>query len=190
MVVSLELIRLKKLQSIKYKIQAKHKKTLTQNHLKETVNAHEVEHHFNMKDYWWNSNGPLNALHSFNPLRYFNESIEEHALSNTESYDAIVTSEVLEHVSNKYGFLTKYVDFLKNKNRPDDRRKYVVVGTSIPTSQIIAFDNVRSLFVLILNRVYLFKLLQNKYAWRIFVCNNPKQKDLFMVERYSVKINI
>ncbi|XP_025197162.1 ubiquinone biosynthesis O-methyltransferase, mitochondrial isoform X2 [Melanaphis sacchari] len=143
-----------------------------------------------MKDYWWDSKGPLNALHSFNPLRvsflingltnmkkietknigtrqslenikildvgcgggvltealarlggnvtgidpskelitiandhsvilrnknikYFNESIEEHVLSNTESYDAIITSEVLEHVSNKYGFLTNCIDCLK-----------------------------------------------------------------------------
>ncbi|CAH1725850.1 ubiquinone biosynthesis O-methyltransferase, mitochondrial [Aphis gossypii] len=165
-------------------------RSLTQNHVKETVNAHEVEHHSNMKDYWWNTNGPLNALHSFNPLRvsfiingltnmkkietknigtrqslenikildvgcgggvltealarldghvtgidpskelitiandhsmflrnknikYLNESIEEHVTSNTESYDAIVTSEVLEHVSNKYGFLTNCVDCLK-----------------------------------------------------------------------------
>lgn len=42
---------------------------LTQNHAKETVNAHEVDHHSNLKEIWWNSNGPLNALHSFNPLR-------------------------------------------------------------------------------------------------------------------------
>lgn len=165
-------------------------RSLTQNYVKETVNAHEVEHHSNMKDYWWNNNGPLNALHSFNPLRvsfiingltnmkkietknigtrqslenikildvgcgggvltealarldghvtgidpskelitiandhsmflrnknikYLNESIEEHIISNTDSYDAIVTSEVLEHVSNKYGFLTNCVDCLK-----------------------------------------------------------------------------
>ncbi|KAF0730926.1 ubiquinone biosynthesis O-methyltransferase, mitochondrial [Aphis craccivora] len=165
-------------------------RSLTQNYVKETVNAHEVEHHSNMKDYWWNNNGPLNALHSFNPLRvsfiingltnmkkietknigtrqslenikildvgcgggvltealarldghvtgidpskelitiandhsmflrnknikYLNESIEEHVISNPESYDAIVTSEVLEHVSNKYGFLTNCVDCLK-----------------------------------------------------------------------------
>ncbi|XP_026822440.1 ubiquinone biosynthesis O-methyltransferase, mitochondrial [Rhopalosiphum maidis] len=165
-------------------------RSLTQNYVKETVNAHEVEHHSNMKDYWWDSNGPLNTLHSFNPLRvsfiingltnmkkietknigtrqslenikildvgcgggvltealarlggnvtgidpskelitvandhsvilrnknikYFNESVEEHVLSNTESYDAIVTSEVLEHVSNKYGFLTNCIDCLK-----------------------------------------------------------------------------
>lgn len=165
-------------------------RSLTQNYVKETVNAHEVEHHSNMKDYWWNNNGPLNALHSFNPLRvsfiingltnmkkietknigtrqslenikildvgcgggvltealarldghvtgidpskelitiandhsmflrnknikYLNESIEEHVISNTDSYDAIVTSEVLEHVSNKYGFLTNCVDCLK-----------------------------------------------------------------------------
>ncbi|XP_060836943.1 ubiquinone biosynthesis O-methyltransferase, mitochondrial [Rhopalosiphum padi] len=165
-------------------------RSLTQNYVKETVNAHEVEHHSNMKDYWWDSNGPLNTLHSFNPLRvsfiingltnmkkietknigtrqslenikildvgcgggvltealarlggnvtgidpskelitiandhsvilrnknikYFNESVEEHVLSNTESYDAIVTSEVLEHVSNKYGFLINCIDCLK-----------------------------------------------------------------------------
>uniref|UniRef100_A0A2S2P0D0 Ubiquinone biosynthesis O-methyltransferase, mitochondrial n=1 Tax=Schizaphis graminum TaxID=13262 RepID=A0A2S2P0D0_SCHGA len=165
-------------------------RSLTQNYVKETVNAHEVKHHSNMKDYWWDSNGPLNTLHSFNPLRvsflinglantkkietknigtrqslenikildvgcgggiltealarlggdvtgidpskelitiandhsvilrnknikYFNESVEEHVLSNKESYDAIVTSEVLEHVTNKYGFLTNCVDCLK-----------------------------------------------------------------------------
>jgi len=163
---------------------------LTQSHVKESVNVHEVEHHSNMKEFWWKSNGPLNSLHSFNPLRvsfivnglvnmkkiqsknigtcqslkdikildvgcgggiltealarlegnvtgidpskelisiandhstilknknikYFNESIEEHVHLNGESYDAIVTSEVLEHVSNKHSFLTSCVECLK-----------------------------------------------------------------------------
>lgn len=42
---------------------------LTQSHVNETVNAHEVEHHSNMKEFWWKNNGPLKALHSLNPLR-------------------------------------------------------------------------------------------------------------------------
>lgn len=42
---------------------------LSQKHAKETVNIHEVDHHSNLKEIWWDSNGPLNALHSFNPLR-------------------------------------------------------------------------------------------------------------------------
>lgn len=33
--------------------------------------------------------------------------------SNIEAYDAIVTSEVLEHVSNKHSFLTSCVECLK-----------------------------------------------------------------------------
>jgi len=54
---------------ITYFITCSNFRTLTQNYVKETVNAYEVEHHSNMKEYWWNSNGPLNALHSLNPLR-------------------------------------------------------------------------------------------------------------------------
>lgn len=46
-------------------------------------------------------------------FRYLNESIEEHVKLNIETYDAIVTSEVLEHVSNKYSFLTNIVECLK-----------------------------------------------------------------------------
>lgn len=46
-------------------------------------------------------------------FRYLNESIEKHNESNSESYDAIVTSEVLEHVSDKYSFLTNCVECLK-----------------------------------------------------------------------------
>jgi len=46
-------------------------------------------------------------------FRYFNESIEDHVKSNSETYDAIVTSEVLEHVSNKHSFLTSCADCLK-----------------------------------------------------------------------------
>ncbi|VVC43881.1 Ubiquinone biosynthesis O-methyltransferase,S-adenosyl-L-methionine-dependent methyltransferase [Cinara cedri] len=165
-------------------------RSITQNHVKETVNSQEVEHHSNMKEFWWKSNGPLNALHSLNPLRvsfiinglvnmkkietenigtrqslknikildvgcggglltealarldsnvtgidpskdlisiaidhsvilrnkkikYINESIEEHVKLNAETYDAIVTSEVLEHVSNKYSFLTSCAECLK-----------------------------------------------------------------------------
>lgn len=42
---------------------------ITQNFAKDTINPNEVEHHSNLKDIWWKSNGPLNALHSFNPLR-------------------------------------------------------------------------------------------------------------------------
>lgn len=45
--------------------------------------------------------------------RYLNESIEEHVQLNTGVYDAIVTSEVLEHVSDKYSFLTSCVECLK-----------------------------------------------------------------------------
>lgn len=45
--------------------------------------------------------------------RYFNESIEDHVQLNTGAYDAVVTSEVLEHVSNKYSFLTSCVECLK-----------------------------------------------------------------------------
>lgn len=55
--------------NIKYIVTFLNFRSLTQNYVKETVNAHEVEHHSSMKDYWWNSDGPLNALHSFNPLR-------------------------------------------------------------------------------------------------------------------------
>lgn len=44
-------------------------RSITQNFAKDTVNNHEVEHHSNLKDIWWQTNGPLNALHSFNPLR-------------------------------------------------------------------------------------------------------------------------
>lgn len=45
--------------------------------------------------------------------RYFNEPIEDHVKFNFESYDAVVTSEVLEHVSNKHSFLTNCVECLK-----------------------------------------------------------------------------
>lgn len=46
-------------------------------------------------------------------FRYLNECIEKHVESNSETYDAIVTSEVLEHVSDKYSFLTNCVECLK-----------------------------------------------------------------------------
>ncbi|KAF0771297.1 ubiquinone biosynthesis O-methyltransferase, mitochondrial, partial [Aphis craccivora] len=49
----------------------------------------------------------------YKDIKYLKESIEEYVISNPESYDAIVTSEVLEQVSNKYGFLTNCVDCLK-----------------------------------------------------------------------------
>jgi len=45
--------------------------------------------------------------------RYLNQSIEEHMKSNPETYDAVVTSEVLEHVSDKHSFLTSCVECLK-----------------------------------------------------------------------------
>lgn len=45
--------------------------------------------------------------------RYLNQSIEEHLKSNAEVYDAVVTSEVLEHVSDKHSFLTNCVECLK-----------------------------------------------------------------------------
>lgn len=45
--------------------------------------------------------------------RYLNQSIEEHMKLNPEIYDAVVTSEVLEHVSDKHSFLTNCVECLK-----------------------------------------------------------------------------
>ncbi|KAL4122284.1 hypothetical protein QTP88_014649 [Uroleucon formosanum] len=215
-------------------------RTLTQNYVKETVNAHEVEHHSNMKEYWWNSNGPLNALHSLNPLRvsfiingltnmkkietknigtrqslenikildvgcggglltealarldgnvtgidpskelitiandhsvilknknikYLNESIEEHALSNTESYDAIVTSEVLEHVSNKYGFLTKCVDCLKPGGS---------LFVTTPNRTIYSW-----LSVIILGETFNF-IPKGTHEWDKFICPHELQSIL------------
>lgn len=34
-----------------------------------TINAKEVEHFYNMKNDWWNRDGVLKSLHTFNPLR-------------------------------------------------------------------------------------------------------------------------
>ncbi|XP_050421898.1 ubiquinone biosynthesis O-methyltransferase, mitochondrial [Adelges cooleyi] len=156
----------------------------------ETVNDYEVDHHSNMKEYWWEKTGPLKALHSLNPLRvsflinglsntksihssnintrnslknlkildvgcgggiltealarlegsvtgidpskelieiakshsvflknkhltYLNEPIEDHVKSNEGKYDAVITSEVIEHISNKQTFLTNCVECLK-----------------------------------------------------------------------------
>uniref|UniRef100_A0A336KST0 Ubiquinone biosynthesis O-methyltransferase, mitochondrial n=1 Tax=Culicoides sonorensis TaxID=179676 RepID=A0A336KST0_CULSO len=40
-----------------------------------------------------------------NRIQYCAETVEDHAKANVEKYDAVVASEVLEHVSNKAGFL-------------------------------------------------------------------------------------
>lgn len=46
-------------------------------------------------------------------INYINSSIEEHCSSAIEKYDAIVASEVIEHVTNKETFLTALLKCLK-----------------------------------------------------------------------------
>lgn len=46
-------------------------------------------------------------------IEYRNEAVELHAKENQAVYDAVVISEVLEHVNDKAGFLGACVDTLK-----------------------------------------------------------------------------
>lgn len=46
-------------------------------------------------------------------ITYLNESIELHCIENKCKYDAVIVSEVLEHVNNKAGFLEKCVATVK-----------------------------------------------------------------------------
>ena len=48
-----------------------------------------------------------------NQIQYLVETIEDHAKKNTEKYDAVVASEVLEHVNDKVFFLEHCVMALK-----------------------------------------------------------------------------
>jgi polyprenyldihydroxybenzoate methyltransferase/3-demethylubiquinol 3-O-methyltransferase len=45
--------------------------------------------------------------------QFISTTIEEHAIKNQNIYDAVVLSEVIEHVSNKEDFLKATVDTLK-----------------------------------------------------------------------------
>lgn len=46
-------------------------------------------------------------------ITYRNESIELHCIENRCKYDAVIVSEVLEHVNNKASFLEKCLDTVK-----------------------------------------------------------------------------
>lgn len=161
-----------------------------------TVDSKEIEHHSNLKNIWWDKNGPLNGLHSYNPLRiqfvkdglvnagvklqnsniplkgikivdvgcgggilaeglaragaqvtgidasteliniakehvkldpdiservnYIHTTVEEFAQKEKETYDALVTSEVVEHVTDPQLFLkvqyySKNIQFIRYK---------------------------------------------------------------------------
>lgn len=45
-------------------------------------------------------------------IEYRNETIEQHSLENKNKYDAVVVSEVIEHVDDKMGFIKSCVDAL------------------------------------------------------------------------------
>lgn len=53
------------------------------------------------------------AAQSNLPINYINSSIEEHCDSAVDKYDAIVASEVIEHVTNKAVFLKALIKCLK-----------------------------------------------------------------------------
>lgn len=57
------------------------------------------------------SHSELNNL----KINYIASSIEEHASDHAEKYDAVVASEILEHVSKKEHFLEACVNCLKPK---------------------------------------------------------------------------
>ncbi|XP_077256993.1 ubiquinone biosynthesis O-methyltransferase, mitochondrial-like isoform X1 [Temnothorax americanus] len=154
-----------------------------------TIDSKAVEYHSAMKNIWWDENGPINGLHSFNPLRiqfvkdglinagvklqnsnlpfkgfkivevgcgggilteglarvgaqvtgidasaelidiakehvkldpdiservnYIQTTVEDFARKPKETYDAVVTSEVLEHVANPQIFLEECVKIVK-----------------------------------------------------------------------------
>lgn len=46
-------------------------------------------------------------------ISYKNESIEDHIKTNADKYDAVIVSEVLEHVNDKHTFLTTCTQALK-----------------------------------------------------------------------------
>lgn len=48
-----------------------------------------------------------------NGITILNELIEEHAVKNIESYDVVVSFQVLEHVTNVYSFIKASVETLK-----------------------------------------------------------------------------
>lgn len=50
---------------------------------------------------------------NLNKLTYHCEAIEEHLKENFEKYDAVVVSEVIEHISEKVAFLDNCVKCLK-----------------------------------------------------------------------------
>lgn len=48
-----------------------------------------------------------------NRISYRNESLENHLTNHTNKYDAVIVSEVLEHVNDKQAFLSACVNTLK-----------------------------------------------------------------------------
>ncbi|XP_055598535.1 ubiquinone biosynthesis O-methyltransferase, mitochondrial-like [Uranotaenia lowii] len=55
----------------------------------------------------------LDRSEAVNRIQYLIETIEDHAKANAEKYDAVVTSEVLEHVTDKASFLEHCIMALK-----------------------------------------------------------------------------
>ncbi|EZA48588.1 hypothetical protein DMN91_011687 [Ooceraea biroi] len=154
-----------------------------------TVDPKEIEHHSSLKNFWWNENGEVKPLHTFNPVRlefvrkgladigfesrdptlplsgikiadvgcgggilteylaragaqvtgidaatelidvakehvkldpnisdrvtYFCTTIEEFSQNNEDSYDALIASEVVEHVADPELFLKECVKVVK-----------------------------------------------------------------------------
>lgn len=55
----------------------------------------------------------LFVLYTNDFLRYLHTSIYDHEKENVEKYNAVVISEVIEHVSNKEKFLKSCINTLK-----------------------------------------------------------------------------
>lgn len=61
-----------------------------------------------------NSNPSISAAVVANNLKYCNETVDEHAGRHARKYDAIVCSEVIEHVNEKEFFIESCVELVKN----------------------------------------------------------------------------